>query len=211
VPNRTSPTADTCCRAAGRRAVLGTATRRIDQPSAGLQHPIDRLGVEPDIGDWHHALPRRHRPAQSRTDLRGIFRRANFLERIERRREVGHKLQSHVDRGERAGIVAQRLHDLAAFDICQRIGWLERDDLVEVLQRAEIVSKQRQGSATIDVTVDVVRVEPDGGIEVGNGAGEIVSEEPYLTAPAEAVGIVGRKSNRLAIVLAGASKVALAA
>src|SRR6516225_1863624 len=42
-----------------------------------------------------------------------------------------------------------------------------RDDLVEVLQRAEIVSKQRQGSATIDVTVDVVRVEPDGGIEVG--------------------------------------------
>jgi hypothetical protein len=127
-----------CRKASERSSALPPG--RIDQPGAGLQHPIDRLGIEPDIGDWHHALPRRHRPAQSRTDLRGISRRANFLERIERRREVGHKLQSHVDRGERAGIVAQRLHDFAAFDICQRITWLERDDLVEVLQRAEIVS-----------------------------------------------------------------------
>jgi hypothetical protein len=75
--------------------------------------------------------------------LRGIFRSADRLERVERGREVGHKLQSHVDRGERAGMVAERLHGLAALDICQRIVWLERDDLVEILQRAEILSEQR--------------------------------------------------------------------
>ena len=38
-------------------------------------------------------------PAQSRPDLRGIFRRADRLERIERRREVGHELERHIDRG----------------------------------------------------------------------------------------------------------------
>jgi hypothetical protein len=37
-------------------------------------------------------------------------------------------------------MVAERLHGLAARDICQRIVWLERDDLVEILQRAEILS-----------------------------------------------------------------------
>src|SRR5262245_25562351 len=37
----------------GERAVRGTATRRIDQRGAGLQHPIDRLRVEPDIGHRH--------------------------------------------------------------------------------------------------------------------------------------------------------------
>ena len=42
----------------GERAVLGAAARRIDQPGAGLQHPLDRFRVEPDIGDRHHALPR---------------------------------------------------------------------------------------------------------------------------------------------------------
>jgi hypothetical protein len=100
---------------------------------------------------------------------------------------------------------------LAALDICERIVWRERDDLVEILQRAEILAEQRQGSAAIDVTVDVVRIDTDGGIEIGNGAGKIVSEEPYLTASAEAAGIVGREPDRLAIVLAGARELALAA
>ena len=36
-------------------------------------------------------------------------------------------------------------------------------------------------------------------------------EEPYLTAAAEAAGIVGREPDRLAVVLAGAREVALAA
>jgi hypothetical protein len=98
---------------------------------------------------------------------------------------------------------------LAALDICERIVWRERDDLVEILQRAEILAEQRQGSAAIDVTVDVVRIDTDGGIEIGNGAGKIVSEEPYLTASAEAAGIVGREPDRLAIVLAGARELAL--
>src|SRR5580704_11465962 len=100
---------------------------------------------------------------------------------------------------------------LAALDICERIVWRERDDLVEILQRAEILAEQRQGSAAIDVTVDVVRIDTDGGIKIGNGAGKIVSEEPYLTASAEAAGIVGREPDRLAIVLAGARELALAA
>ena len=49
-----------------------------------------------------------------------------------------------------------------------------------------------------------------GGIKIGNGAGKIVSEEPYLTTSAEAAGIVGREPDRLAIVLAGARELALA-
>jgi hypothetical protein len=50
------------------------------------------------------------------------------------------------------------------------------------------------------VAVDVVRVELERGIEIGNGAGKIVREEPCLTASAEAAGIVGREPDRLAIV-----------
>jgi hypothetical protein len=140
-----------------------------------------------------------------------FFGRADRLERVERRRELGRELERHIDRSERAGIVAECVHGLAALDIGQRILRLERDDLVEIGKRPEILPEQRQGRAAIDVAVDVVRVELERGIEIGNGAGKIVREEPYLTASAEAAGIVGREPDRLAIVLAGAREFALAA
>jgi hypothetical protein len=136
--------------------------------------PLGRPSVEPNIGHRHHALARCHRPAQSRPDLRGIFRRADRLERIERRREVGHELERHIDRGIRASIVAERVHDLAALDIAQRILRLERDDLVEIRERAQVLAEQRQRRAAIDVAVDVVRVELERGVEIGDGADEVV-------------------------------------
>jgi hypothetical protein len=49
---------------------------------------------------------------------------------------------------------------------------LERD-LVEIRKRAEILAEQRQGRAAIDVAVDVVRVELERGIEIGNGKSRI--------------------------------------
>jgi hypothetical protein len=39
--------------------------------------------------------------------LHGILGRADLLERLERRREVGRKLERDIDRGEGAGIIAE--------------------------------------------------------------------------------------------------------
>src|SRR4029077_18383496 len=83
-----------------------------------------------------------------------FFGRADRLERVERRRELGRELERHIDRSERAGIVAECVHGLAALDIGQRILRLERDDLVEIGKRPEILPEQRQGRAAIDVAVD---------------------------------------------------------
>ena len=124
---------------------------------------------------------------------------------------LGTSLSATLTAANAPALSPSALHGLAALDIGQRILRLERDDLIEIGKRPQVLAEQRQGRAAIDVAVDVVRVELERGIEIGNGAGKIVREEPYLTASAEAAGIVGREPDRLAIVLAGAREVALAA